>query len=155
MFSEKNIIKALKTGTVVIMSILYVGIGFKHFTDPEFFLKIMPPFFKSFDLELVYLSGFFEILFGFLLLFQKYRKIAGIGLILLLIAVFPANIYLYQNPEILNTEESKVLMRLFFQLPLVSIAFWLSQNNTSRLFSVFCILIFIPTIIYFLTLSIN
>ncbi len=137
------------------MSILYIGIGFKHFTDSDFFLKIMPPLFKSVDLELVYLSGFLEILFGFLLLFKKYRKIAGIGLILLLIAVFPANIYLYQNPEILNTEQSKVLIRLFFQLPLVTIAFWHSQKNTSKLFSVFCILIFIPTIIYFLTLSVN
>ena len=155
MFSEKNVIKIVKTCTIVIMSILYVVIGFKHFTDPGIFLKIMPIFLKSFDLELVYLSGCFEILFGFLLLFKKSRKLASLGIILLLIAVFPANIYLYQNPEILSIEKSKALVRLFFQAPLIIIAFWHSKKNTSKLFSVFCILLFIPTIIYFLTLSMN
>ena len=136
------------------MSILYVIIGIKHFTDPKFFLKIMPPYIP-FHLELVYLSGVFEISFGVLLLFKKYRKLAGLGLVLLLIAVFPANIYLYQNPGILDAEKSKALVRLFFQIPLIIIAFWHSKENTSKLFSVFCLLVFIPTIIYFLTLSMS
>ena len=149
-----NIIEALKTGTIIVMSILYIIIGIKHFTDPDFFLKIMPPYIP-FHLELVYLSGFFEISFGVLLLFKKYRKLAGLGLILLLIAVFPANLYLYQNPEILNAEKSKALVRLFFQIPLITIAFWHSKENTSKLFSMFCLLVFIPTIIYFLTLSMS
>ena len=45
--------------------------------------------------ELVFISGFFEILFGFFLFFKKSRMFGCWGLILLLIAVFPANIYLY------------------------------------------------------------
>ena len=135
------------------MSILYIIIGAKHFTDPDFFLKIMPPYIP-FHLELVYLSGTFEILFGLLLLLKKYRKLAGIGITLLLIAVFPANIYLFQNPEILNAEKSKTLVRLFFQFPLILIAIWHSQNTSNKNFSLFCVLLFVPTIIYFLTLSI-
>ena len=154
MINSKNIIEILKICTLLVMSVLYVSIGVKHFTDPDFFLKIMPRYIP-FHLELVYLSGFFEILFGFFLLFKKYRKMAGIGLIILLISVFPANIYLYQFPEILDASKSKALIRLFFQIPLIIIAFWHSQENNSMLFSAFCILLFIPTIIYFLTLSMN
>ena len=135
------------------MSILYIIIGVKHFTEPIFFLKIMPPYIP-FHLELVYLSGAFEIFFGFLLLVKKYRRLAGIGIVLLLIAVFPANIYLFQNPEILNAEKSKTLVRLFYQFPLILIAIWHSQKNSNKIFSLFCILLFVPTIIYFLTLSI-
>ena len=135
------------------MSILYIIIGVKHFTDPIFFLKIMPPYIP-FHLELVYLSGAFEILFGFLLLVKKYRRLAGIGIVLLLIAVFPANIYLFQNPEILNVEKSKTLVRLFYQFPLILIAIWHSQKNSNKIFSLLCISLFVPTIIYFLTLSI-
>jgi uncharacterized membrane protein len=136
------------------MSILYVLIGFKHFLEPDFFLKIMPPYIP-FPLELVYLSGFYEILFGFFLLFKKYRQLAGIGLIILLVAVFPANIYLYQYPEILCAEKSQTLVRLFFQIPLILIAYWHSLDDSPTWFSLVCILLFSPTIVYFLTLEIS
>ena len=147
------VLERLKLVTIIVMSILYIIIGVKHFTEPNFFLKIMPPYFP-FHLELVYLSGAFEILFGFLLLVKKYRRLAGIGIVLLLIAVFPANIYLFQNPEILNAEKSKTLVRLFYQFPLILIAIWHSQKNSNKIFSLLCISLFVPTIIYFLTLSI-
>ena len=147
------VLERLKLVTIIVMSILYIIIGVKHFTDPIFFLKIMPPYIP-FHLELVYLSGAFEILFGFLLLVKKYRRLAGIGIVLLLIAVFPANIYLFQNPEILNAEKSKTLVRLFYQFPLILIAIWHSQKTSNIIFSLLCILLFVPTIIYFLTLSI-
>ena len=147
------VLERLKLVTIIVMSILYIIIGVKHFTEPNFFLKIMPPYIP-FHLELVYLSGAFEILFGFLLLVKKYRRLAGIGIVLLLIAVFPANIYLFQNPEILNAEKSKTLVRLFYQFPLILIAIWHSQKNSNKIFSLLCISLFVPTIIYFLTLSI-
>ena len=44
-------------------------------------------------LEVVYISGVIEILLGLLLLLPETRKLAAWGLILLLLAVFPANIY--------------------------------------------------------------
>ena len=56
----------------------------------------MPPYFPM-RLELVYLSGIFECVLGFFLFFPKTRKLASWGLIALLIAVFPANIYLAQS----------------------------------------------------------
>ena len=58
------------------------------------FSKIMPPCFP-FHLASVYISGFFEIVFGFGIILQSTRKYAAWGLIFLLIAVYPANIYLH------------------------------------------------------------
>ena len=85
--------------SLIIMSIFYVSIGIKHFIDPDWFLHIMPPYLMFVGLELVYISGFFEILLGVMLIFKKYRKIAAYGIILLLVAVYPANIYLAFNQE--------------------------------------------------------
>ena len=80
-----------------IMSIFYINVGVKHFINPSWFLYIIPPYLKFIGLELVYLSGLLEILLGILLLIPKYRKIGAYGIILLLIAVYPANIYLAFN----------------------------------------------------------
>ena len=75
------------------MSLFYVYAGVIHFSNSDFYLKIMPPY-LPYHLELVYISGVLEILFGIMLIFNKTRYLACWGLILLLIAVFPANRYI-------------------------------------------------------------
>ncbi len=65
----------------------------------------------------VYLSGFFEILFGLMIIFKKSRYYGAVGLCLLLIFVFPANVYLYHSyeaQEILNITKDGSFVRLFF-----------------------------------------
>ena len=144
-------LESFKSLTVYVMSILYIIIGIRHFTDPDFFLKIMPPLLPI-KKELVLISGFFEILFGFFLIFKKTRFFASWGIILLLIAVFPANIYLFLSEipqEALGVTKNQALMRLPFQIPLIIIAYWHSLKSSSKLFSIICGIIFIPTIIYF------
>ena len=74
-------------------SIFFISAGIDHFTNKEFYLSIMPPAFPL-HLEAVYISGFFEILGGIGLLFARLRKIAALGLLALLISVYPANIYM-------------------------------------------------------------
>ena len=144
-----------KSITIYTFSFFYLVIGIKHFTDVNFFVSIMPsyvPFHKFF----IYLSGFFEILFGFLLLFKKTRKFAGIGLIYLLVFVFPANVHLYLSEvaqKALSISQNDALIRLPFQLPLMIIAFWHAEENSAKSFDIFCSLIFIPTILYFLSLA--
>lgn len=140
--------------TVYSLSILYIIVGVKHFTDVDFFLVIVPPYIK-FPLLAVYISGFFEIVFGLLLIPRPTRKFAGIGIIVLLISVFPANIYLYISEvpqKIYGITKNDALLRLPFQLPLILLAYWHSKEKTSKTFDLFSIFIFIPTIIYFLTL---
>jgi uncharacterized membrane protein len=83
----------LKTLFIYIMGIGYIWVGLKHFIDTSFFLKIMPPSFPLHK-ELVYVSGALEILFGSGIIIKKTRFYASWGIILLLIAVYPANIYL-------------------------------------------------------------
>ena len=144
----------IKNISIYIMSLLYILVGIKHFSDPNFFLKIMPEY-LNYHLELVYISGFFEILFGILLIFKKTRFFGAWGVFILLICVFPANIYLYNSEAAqiaLDISKSQALMRLPFQIPLLILAYWHSNEKSSKNFSIFCIIIFIPTIIYFSTL---
>ena len=113
----------IEIGSIIIMSILYIGVGIKHFTNPMWFIKIVPPI-LPFKLSLVYISGFFEILLGTMLLFPVTRYIAAWGLILLLIAVFPANIYLAMtNGAALNTTPLIAWGRLPFQFVFIAIAY--------------------------------
>ena len=136
------------------MSFLYIIVGIKHFVDVEYFVSIVPNYI-SWKKEAVFISGFFEILLGILLLFHKTRKLAAWGIIMLLIAVFPANIYLYVSEmprEILNISKIDALIRIPFQIPLIIISYWHSKKISSKIFSKTCIILFIPTIIYFISL---
>ena len=144
-----------KSLTIYTFSLLYLVVGIKHFTDVNFFVSIMPPYIP-FHKFFIYLSGFFEILFGFLLLFKRTRKFAGIGLIYLLVFVFPANAHLYLSEvaqKALSITQNDALIRLPFQLPLMIIAFWHAEENSNKFFDIFCSFIFIPTILYFFSLA--
>jgi len=114
------------------MSIFYINVGIKHFTDPNWFLHIIPPFLSLIGLELVYISGVFEIIFGIMLLIPKTRKLAAYGLILLLIAVYPANLYLafYEEPQKLIgiSAFAASWVRLPIQFIFFGLAYWHSKN---------------------------
>ena len=122
----------LKYISILIMSIFYINVGMKHFTDPTWFTHIIPPILSKFDLFLVYLSGYFEIAFGIMLLIPMFRKIAACGLILLLIAVYPANLYLafYQKPQELIgiSAFAASWVRLPIQFIFLGLAYWHSKG---------------------------
>jgi uncharacterized membrane protein len=67
-----------------------------HFHSSDTYKKVMPPY-LPYPLALVYLSGIAEIAGGVGVLPRSTRKMAGLGLIALLIAVFPANIHMALN----------------------------------------------------------
>ncbi|MED5268639.1 MAG: DoxX family protein [Candidatus Neomarinimicrobiota bacterium] len=120
--------KIFKLITIVIMAYFYINVGIKHFTEPEWFLQIYPPF-LPFGLAAVYISGFFEVLFGIMLLIPKTRYYAGWGLIVLLIAVFPANIYLaYTNGAAMDISAAVAWGRLPFQALFIGLAYWHSKD---------------------------
>ncbi len=77
-------------------AIFFVVAGALHFVKPAMYLQIMPPYFPAPQL-LVAVSGVAEIAGGAGLLIRRWRRAAGWGLIALLIAVFPANIYMVQH----------------------------------------------------------
>ena len=136
------------------MSLLYITVGVKHFINPDFFITIVPPIIRWKE-EAVLVSGFIEVILGVLLLFNQTRKLAAWGIILLLIAVLPANIYLYLSEiprEILSISKSQALFRIPFQIPLMIISYWHSKEIHSKQLSIICSGLFIPTIIYFITI---
>ena len=136
------------------MSFMYVFIGIRHFTNPQYFLDIVPPQLPS-KLFLVYLTGFIEVVGGAAILAQKTRKAGAYLLIFLLISVFPANIYLYlsETPQnLLGISKTDALIRMPFQIPLILLAFWHSKKNHPKWVVYLSSLVFPPTIIYFLSI---
>ena len=117
----------IKYFSMIVMGVFYISIGVSHFTSPIWYVQIVPPY-LPYKLELVYISGLFEILFGGMLLFKKTRFLACWGLILLLIAVYPANIYLAQtNGAAMNTTPLIAWGRLPVQFIFVGLAYWHSK----------------------------
>ena len=78
-----------------VMAVLYILAGVNHFVNPKFYYKITPPFLKNKPL-INMISGGAEIILG-VLLFTPFSPWAAWGIIALLIAVFPANIYHLQQ----------------------------------------------------------
>ncbi len=99
----------------VICFAVFVILGVMHFVKAETYVKVMPPV-VPFHLECVYISGLAEIIGGILILFKPTRRLAVYGLIALLIAVFPANIYMAMRPDLFpKIPHWLLLFRLPFQ----------------------------------------
>jgi len=151
---ENSLIKKYKSITILVMSLMYVFIGVKHFADPQYFINITPPQVQH-KLFAVYFTGVLEVLGGLLILNKKTRMIGAYTLIFLLIVVFPANIYLYvsETPQqLLGISKTQALTRMPFQAPLIVIAYWHSKENHPKWVAYFSAIIFLPTIIYFLSI---
>jgi uncharacterized membrane protein len=83
----------------LLLALLFAAAGTAHFVKPGFYLKIMPPYLPAPEF-LVWLSGVFEVGLGLGLLVPGLRRKAGWGLVLLLLAVLPANVHVALHPEI-------------------------------------------------------
>ncbi|GCF16259.1 membrane protein [Haloarcula mannanilytica] len=83
----------LKRPLCYLMAILYVVAGTLHFVVPNLYVQIVPPVLPA-PLALVYLSGIAEIAVGLGLLGPRTRTYAAWATIALLVAIFPANIYM-------------------------------------------------------------
>jgi len=109
----------------LVLAVLFLAAGVLHFVVPQVYVKIMPPYLPA-HLQLVYLSGFFEMLGGLGLLAPESllglpaRRIAAWGLVALLIAVMPANIYMVTDHDKFASIPLWALwVRLPLQLPLI------------------------------------
>ena len=96
--------------------------GSAHFFASEFFTAIMPPY-VPWHLQIVWLSGTFEIAGALGLTQPKFRRAAGIGLILMAVAVFPANLHMALHASDYNAFPAWLL---YLRLPLqLVILFWI------------------------------
>ena len=112
-----------------VMGLFYVVAGVNHFLNPDFYVAIMPPYLPA-HLELVYLSGVFEVLGGLGVLLPATRRRAGWGLIALLIAVYPANVHMAMNPEPFVAQGTPLwglYLRLHFQFVFMALVWWATK----------------------------
>jgi uncharacterized membrane protein len=124
--------KAQRVG-VVIAAVFYVIAGSMHFVSPDLYIRVIPPLLPWRN-QLVATSGFFEILGGLGLLFLPSRRMAAWGLVALLVAVFPANLYVATNPAETGTTSISPLLRwgrLPLQAPLIWWVLWCTKRRTA------------------------
>lgn len=74
-----------------LIGFIFVMAGILHFLKPGMYVKIMPDYIP-WHRAMIYISGVAEIAGGIGMLIPELRYAAAIGLILLLLAVYPANI---------------------------------------------------------------
>ena len=89
-----NTLNPVRIVVACLGGLFFIYVGILHFVDTEWFEPIVPPW-LSFPTFWVILSGIFEIGVGFGLLISKTRRNAALASALLLIAVYPANIYMW------------------------------------------------------------
>jgi uncharacterized membrane protein len=119
----------------VVLALLMISAGCLHFVAERFFVQIVPPQ-LPWPQVIVWISGVCEIALGALLLPSATRRWAGLGLVALFVAIFPANLYMaldnvqlrdmpgwYKQPS-----QLALWLRLPFQLVLIAWALWVSAT---------------------------
>jgi len=86
---------------IVVLAIFFTVAGAAHFVSPGIYLPMMPDY-LPWHLALIYASGVAEMAGGIGICLPKWRRLAGWGLIALLLAVFPANIRMLTHHVPLN-----------------------------------------------------
>ncbi|PJZ69862.1 DoxX-like family protein [Leptospira perolatii] len=114
-----------KTISLWVMAFAYTFAGILHFVIPKFYLRIMPPWIPYHKL-MVQLSGVAEIVLGLGLLYQPLKIYAAWGVVLLLIAIFPANIYHFQS----RTRKDPPTWALILRLPIQILLIWWAWTHT-------------------------
>jgi len=104
--------------SLVLMSALYVSAGIGHFIQPGFFLKITPKWVPYPELT-NFVVGAVEVLLAMFFWISVLRSYAAIGVILLLLAVFPANVYHFQKARRKRQHVVATAIRLPFQALLI------------------------------------
>jgi len=128
--------RRLKRPLCYVMGSLYVVAGVLHFVVPQLYVQIVPPVFPA-PLALVYLSGLAEIAVGIGLLFTRTRRYAAWATIALLVAIFPANVYMATHGVVIEGMpgggDPSALVR-WGRLPLQGVlilwAFWYTRPPT-------------------------
>lgn len=118
-----------KSLSLWIMAAFYFFAGLLHFKFPKTYLKIMPPYLPA-PLTLVYVSGFAESALAVALLFPATRNLAAWGIIGLLVAVFPANIYmLQQGSAVVRIPEWVLIARIPLQFVFIYWAYTFTDHS--------------------------
>ena len=130
----KERLEQFKRPLLYVMGPLYVVAGVLHFVVPELYVQIIPPILPA-PLALVYLSGVAEIACGVGVLIPRTRRYAAWATIALLVAIFPANIYMATSMVVVDgiggSDPSPLIRwgRLPLQGVLILWAYWYTNPD--------------------------
>ena len=125
--------RSLKIVLKYLLALFFLLAGVNHFIHPAMYLNIMPPYLPWHSF-LVDLSGFFEIILGGMVLVPKLTRLAAWSLILLLIAIFPANIHMAMNAISYPDFSPLILwLRLPLQGVLIAWVYWYTRIDNPSL----------------------
>ena len=122
--------KILKKFALYPIATFFILAGIRHFVSPEYYILMMPTYLPV-PHVLIYISGFFAILGGIGLLIPRLRAFSAWGLIALLLAVLPANFFMWtHNVELPNsfTPGWFLLLRIPLQFFLIAWIYMFAKN---------------------------
>ncbi len=112
-------------GVVFVFLWFFIG-GIAHFVATDTEMRIVPPF-VPWPRATVLVTGVFELLGAIGVIRAKSRPAAGAGLLLLTLAVTPANVYMLQRWEQFPVPYWALVARLPLQAVLLVIIGWSTQ----------------------------
>lgn len=115
------------------LGIFFTLAGVMHFVNPSFFDEIVPPWLWPSERFWTYASGVAELVVGPLILVPRTRRIGSLAAIVLLIAVYPANLYMTWDwrDRALN-QQFVSWARLPFQFVFMWAAWMVARSQPSR-----------------------
>ena len=117
----------VRTLLLYLQSVFYLAAGVNHFRNPDFYLRIMPPY-LPWPSALHLLAGALEVILGVGLLIPRFRRLAAWGIVLLLVAVYPANIHVALNQHLFpGVPDVFHWVRLALQFVLIAWAWWYTR----------------------------
>ena len=114
----------------LVYGVPFILIGIEHFREPQKFVEIVPKY-MPFTLFLVYLTGSIEIAGGLGIIYPETREITGRLMALFLLAIYPANLYMWTNDVAFNGTRLSTtghLIRLSVQILLIVAALGFSGD---------------------------
>lgn len=115
-----------RRGSLKALAVFFIQAGVAHFVVPNTYKRIVPPGLGD-PAMLVRVSGVAELAGGVGVLVPRTRRLAGFGLIALLAAVFPANVYMARNPAKFKKIPA---WALYARLPLQPLMMWWAWRAT-------------------------
>ena len=121
---------SLKTWLAIIFGVAFLRIGLLHFTQPEPFDAIIPPY-LPFPRFWTLASGILEILLGLGLMLPKMRQRAALCMALLLVLMYPANLNMWVHDIPFGQTRFETrghIVRLLIQIILILGCLWISRR---------------------------
>jgi len=112
----------------IILALFLIFAGIQHFLDPDFFMKVIPPFLLSIGLPIVYISGVIEIAIGVMMLINKYQVAGTYAFFILMLLFLPLHIWDVFADSPFTGNRQNALIRLAIQFLLIGVLWKLKSK---------------------------